>query len=56
MRIPQNTTMKNRSESARAAAARYRRRVERAETADWKRVTYTDPATGRAQVIHIRHS
>lgn len=56
MRIPQNTTMKNRSESARAAATRYRRRVERAEMADWKRVTYTDSATGRTQVIHIRHS
>ncbi len=56
MRIPQNTAMKNRSESARAAAARYRRRVERAEMADWKRVTYTDPATGRTQAIHIRHS
>nr|DAU69781.1 MAG TPA: hypothetical protein [Caudoviricetes sp.] len=56
MRIPQNTAMKNRSESAKAAAARYRRRVERAEMADWKHVTYTDPATGRAQVINIRHS
>lgn len=56
MRIPQNTAMKNRSESARAAAARYRRRVERAEMADWKHVTYTDSATGRTQVIHIRHS
>lgn len=56
MNIPQNTTMKNRSESAKAAAARYRRRVERAEMADWKHATYTDPATGRAQVINIRHS
>lgn len=56
MRISQNTTMKNRSESAKAAAARYRRRVERAEMADWKHVTYTDSATGRTQVIHIRHS
>lgn len=55
MRIPQNTAMKNRSESAKAAA-RYRRRVERAEMADWKRVTYTDPATGRTQAINIRHS
>lgn len=55
MRIPQNTSMRNRSESARAAAARYRRRVERAEMADWKRVTYTDPATGRTRTINIRH-
>ena len=56
MRIPQNTAMRNRPESAKAAAARYRRRVERAEMADWKHVTYTDPATGRTQVINIRHS
>lgn len=56
MRIPQNTAMRNRSEAARAAAARYRRRVERAEMADWKRATYTDSATGRTQVINIRHS
>lgn len=56
MKIPQNTAMKNRSECAKAAATRYRRRVERAEMADWKRVTYTDPATGRTQAINIRHS
>lgn len=56
MRIPQNTAMRNRSESAKAAAARYRRRVERAEMADWKYLTYTDPATGRRQTINIRHS
>lgn len=56
MRIPQNTAMRNRSESAKAAAARYRRRVERIERADWKRVTYVDPATGRIQTIRIRHS
>lgn len=56
MRIPQNTAMKNRSESAKAAAARYRRRVERAEMDDWKHVSYTDPATGRTQIINIRHS
>lgn len=56
MNIPQNTAMKNRSEAAKAAATRYRRRVERAEMADWKRITYVDPATGRAQVINIRHS
>ena len=56
MRIPQNTAMRYRSESAKAAAARYRRRVERAERADWKRVTYTDPATGRVQTIGVRHS
>lgn len=56
MRISQNTTMRNRPEVAKAAAARYRRRVERAEMADWKHVTYTDPATGRTQTIKIRHS
>ena len=56
MRIPQNTAMKNRPPSAKAAAARYRRRIERAEMADWKHITYVDPSTGRAQAINIRHS
>lgn len=56
MKIPQNTSMKNRSESAKAAAVRYRRRVERAEMADWRRITYVDQATGRAQAINVRHS
>ena len=56
MRIPQNTAMKNRSKSAKVAAARYRRRVERAARDDLKHATYTDPATGRTQTINIRHS
>ena len=56
MNIPQNTTKRNRPAFARAAAAKYRRRVERAAMADWKRATYTDPATGRTQTINIRHS
>ena len=56
MNIPQNAAMRNRSKSAKAAAARYRKRVERAEMADWKYATYTDPATGRTQTINIRHS
>lgn len=56
MRIPQNTAARNRSESAKAAAARYRWRVERAEMAAWKHATHTDPATGRIQTINIRHS
>lgn len=56
MNTSQNTAMRNRSESMKAAAARYRRRVERAEKADWKHATYTDPATGRIQTINIRHS
>ena len=56
MRIPQNTTMKNRPKSAKVTATRYRRRVERAERDDWKHATYTDPATGRTQTINIRHS
>lgn len=56
MKIPQNTAMKNRSRSAKAAAVNYGRRVERASMGDWKHVTYTDPATGRVQKINIRHS
>lgn len=55
MKIPQNTAMRNRSEAAKAVAAEYRRRVERAEMADWKRVAYIDPGTGRAQAINVRH-
>lgn len=55
MKIPQNTAMRNRSGAARAAAAKYRRRVERAEMADWGRIVYVDPGTGRAQVINVRH-
>ena len=56
MNTSSNTAMRNRPKSAKAAAARYRRRVKRAEMADWKRITYTDPFTGRAQAINIRHS
>lgn len=56
MNTPQNTAMRNRSAAAKAVAARYRRRVERAEMADWKRVTHTDPSTGRTQTINVRHS
>lgn len=56
MNIPQNTAMRHRSEAAKAAAAKHRRRVERAEMADWKRVTYTDPATGRTRMISVRHT
>lgn len=56
MNIPQNTAMRNRPKSAKAAAARYRRRVQRAEKADWKCVTHTDPATGRTQAINVHHS
>lgn len=56
MRIPQNTAMRNRSEAAKAAAVRHRRRVERAKMADWKHITYVDPSTGRVQAINIRHS
>lgn len=55
MNIPQNTAMKNRPRSAKAAAFRYGRRVERAEMADWKRTTHTDQATGRTRTINIRH-
>lgn len=56
MNIPENTSPNKRARSAKKYAASYRRRVERIEFADWRRVTYTDPATGRAQAINIRHS
>ena len=56
MRISQSMTAKSRVESAKAAAVRYRRRVERAEIAGWKRASHTDPATGRVQAVNIRHS
>lgn len=56
MNTPQNTAMRNQFKTAKTAAARYRRRVERAEMANWKRVTFTDRATGRTQTINIRHS
>lgn len=55
MKISQSMTMKNRPESAKAAAARYRRRVERAEMASWKRAFHVNPATGRVQTVNIRH-
>jgi len=56
MNIPENTTPNKRARSAKRYAASYRRRIERIKAADWSRVTYTDPATGRAQTINIRHS
>lgn len=56
MKIPQNTAMKNRPKSAKAAAARYRNRLERAEMADRKHAIYTDPATGHTRTINIRHT
>lgn len=56
MRNRQNTATKNQPKSTEAAAIRYARRVERAETAAWKHATHTDPATGRTQTINIRHS
>lgn len=55
MKIPQNTAMRNRSKAAKAAAARHRRRVEQAEIADWKRVIYAAPGTGRTRAINVRH-
>lgn len=56
MNIPENTTPDKRARSAKRYAASYRRKVEQAEAADWKHVTYTDPATGRTQAINVRHS
>lgn len=56
MNIPENTTPNKRARSAKKYAASYRRRIERAEATDWKRVAYTDPATGRTQAINVRHS
>lgn len=56
MNAPQNNEIRRRHPAAKTVAAKYRRRVERAEMADWKRATYTDPATGRTQTINIRHS
>lgn len=56
MNIPENTTPARRSRSAKKYAASHRRRIERIEATDWKRVTYIDPATGHARAINIRHS
>lgn len=56
MNIPENTTPARRPRSAKKYAASYRRRVERIEASDWRHATYTDPGTGRTQVINIRHS
>lgn len=56
MNIPENTAPTKRPRSAKKYAASYRRRVERIETADWKRARYTDPSTGRVRAINIRHN
>ena len=56
MNIPENTTPAKRARPAKRYAASYRRRVERAEAADWKNARYTDPSTGRTRTINIRHS
>lgn len=56
MNIPENTTPSKRARSAKRYAAAYRRRIERIETADWKRAHYTDPSTGKTRTINIRHS
>lgn len=56
MNVPENTAPNKRPRSAKRYAASYRRRVERIEAADWSRATYTDPATGRARAINVRHS
>lgn len=55
MNIPENTSPNKRSRPAKRYAASYRRRVEQIEAADRRRAAYTDPATGRTQVINIRH-
>lgn len=56
MNIPENTTPGKRTRSAKKYAASHRRRVEQIEAADWGRATHIDPATGRTQIINIRHS
>lgn len=56
MNIPENTTPARRPRSAKKYAASHRRRVEQIEATDWKRATYADPATGRLQVVNVRHS
>lgn len=56
MNIPENTSPARRPRSAKKYAAAHRRRVEQIEATDRRRATYTDPATGRLQVINVRHS
>lgn len=56
MNIPENTTPTKRTRAARKYAASHRRKIEQIEAADWKRSHYTDPSTGRIQIINIRHS
>lgn len=56
MNIPENTAPANRARSAKKYAAAYRRRVERAEAIEWRNARYTDPSTGRARTVNIRHS
>lgn len=56
MNIPENTAPNKRCRPTERYAAPYRRRVERIEATDWRRATHTDPATGRTQVINVRHS
>lgn len=56
MNIPENTTPRKRTRPAKRYAAFRRRRVEQIKAADWSHATYTDPATGRARTVNIRHS
>lgn len=56
MNIPENTTPSKRPRAAKRYAASRRRRAEQIEATDWKRATYTDPATERLRLINVRHS
>lgn len=56
MNIPENTTPRKRTRSAKRYAASRRRRVEQIEAGDWSHATHIDPATGRFQTINVRHS
>lgn len=56
MNFPENTAPDKRSRSAKKYAAFRRRKLEQIEVAGQSRVAHIDPATGRAQMVNIRHT